>query len=71
MTAGGAASEGDAPHALEAAESSPLVVRRRSGRRVSTDPVPGSDPTPAPESARQGSSENDQRLRADVPPHWG
>ncbi|WP_396600010.1 hypothetical protein [Frigoribacterium sp. R86507] len=71
MTAGGAASDGDAPHEFESVEQRPLVVRRRAGRRVTTDPVPGSDPTPAPEPGRQGSSENDQRLRADVPPHWG
>lgn len=43
-------------------------VRRR--RRVTTQPVPGSDPTPAPEPARHGTGENDVRLRADVPPHW-
>ncbi|NRD26977.1 hypothetical protein [Frigoribacterium sp. VKM Ac-2836] len=64
-------SDADAGDALEAVEQRPLVVRRRAGRRVSTDPVPGSDPTPAPEPDRQGSSENDRRLRADVPPHWG
>ena len=71
MSAGGAASDDDASSALEAVEPRPLVVRRRAGCRVTTDPVPGSDPTPSPEPERQGSSENDQRLRADVPPHWG
>ena len=71
MSTGGASSDGDARRALEVAEHRPLVVRRPGGRRVTTDPVPGSDPTPAPEPDRQGSSENDQRLRADVPPHWG
>ncbi|MBA8813658.1 hypothetical protein FB463_001907 [Frigoribacterium faeni] len=71
MTRGGATSGDDTPGVVEAAEQRPLVVRRRAGRRVTTDPVPGSDPTPAPEPPRQGSGENDQRLRADVPPHWG
>jgi len=48
-----------------------LVVRRRAGRRVTTDPVPGTDPTPSPEPERHSSAENDARLREDVPPHWG
>jgi hypothetical protein len=46
----------------------PLVVRRR-GRRVSTGPVDGVSREPAPE--RQQSTENDDRLRGDRPPHWG
>ncbi|WP_413316697.1 hypothetical protein AA0Z99_08650 [Agrococcus sp. 1P02AA] len=46
----------------------PLVIRRR-GRRVSTEPPPGY--TGEPSQERQQSSENDARLRADVPPHWG
>ncbi|MET0161202.1 MAG: hypothetical protein ABW204_00975 [Microbacteriaceae bacterium] len=44
---------------------------RRPHRRVRTEPVPGSDPNPAPEPRRHTSSENDARLRADKPPHWG
>ncbi len=43
----------------------------RSGRRVTTAAVPGSDPTPAPEPARHGAGENDDRLLRDRPPHWG
>jgi hypothetical protein len=71
MSRGGAASDDDAPDVVEAVAQRPLVVRRRGGRRVSTDPVPGSDPTPAPEPPRHASAENDAQLRADVPPHWG
>ena len=68
--AGGADPAGDAPPVVEAVAPA-LVVRRRAGRRVTTDPVPGSDPAPAPEPERHGSAENDARLREDVPPHWG
>ena len=46
----------------------PLVIKRR-GRRVSTEPAPGYTGEPAQEP--QQSSENDDRLRQDVPPHWG
>lgn len=53
---------------VEGQESAPLVIRRR-GRRVSTEPAPGSTDEPAQEP--QQSSENDERLRQDVPPHWG
>jgi len=49
-------------------ESAPLVIRRR-GRRVSTEPSPGYTGEPAQEQRQ--SSENDERLRGDVPPHWG
>ncbi|MBF4580130.1 hypothetical protein [Frigoribacterium sp. VKM Ac-2530] len=59
------------PAVVETAGPAPLVVRRRGGRRVSTDPVPGSDPAPAPEPPRHASGENDRQLRDDVPPHWG
>ncbi|ARJ04760.1 hypothetical protein GCM10010988_36590 [Cnuibacter physcomitrellae] len=57
-------------------------IRRAGRRRVITDPVPGSDPTPqdlprvepvrAAEDADAPSArgENDERLRRDVPPHW-
>jgi len=63
------ADEADAT--LEAATPAPLVVRRRGGRRVTTDPVPGSDPAPAPPPPREPNGENDRQLRDDVPPHWG
>lgn len=42
----------------------------RPGRRVTTQPVPGSDPAPAPEPERHASGENDARLLGDRPPHW-
>ncbi|WP_210507121.1 hypothetical protein [Naasia sp. SYSU D00057] len=50
---------------------------------MTTAPVPGSDPAPqaSDDAVRAGedseeswgdrSSGNDDRLRADVPPHWG
>ena len=44
------------------------AARRR--RRVTTQPVPGSDPAPAPEPPRHRAGENDDQLRRDVPPHW-
>jgi len=56
---------------LVPAPAVPLVVRRRGARRVTTDAAPGTDPAPAPESRGVDSRENDSRLRADVPPHWG
>lgn len=43
----------------------------RPRRRVTTQPVPGSDPTPAPEPARHATGENDARLLGERPPHWG
>ncbi len=43
----------------------------RKHRRVTTEPVPGSDPTPQPEPPRHSENENDERLKADKPPHWG
>lgn len=43
---------------------------RRRRRRVRTDAVPGSDPNPQPEPPRHSAGENDDRLRADKPPHW-
>lgn len=54
--------------------AAPLVIRR-SGRRVSTAPMPGWTDEPAGEQEQEGeqrrSSENDAQLRRDVPPHWG
>jgi hypothetical protein len=55
--------------AADAAE--PPVPRRRKNRRVTTQPVPGSDPNPAPEPPRHAPGENDEQLKRDVPPHWG
>ncbi len=53
---------------VEDGSPEPLVVRRR-GRRVSTGPVDGASAEPAPEPRQ--STENDERLRGDKPPHWG
>jgi hypothetical protein len=39
--------------------------------RVTTPAPEGSDPAPAPEPARSSGDENDERLKGDVPPHWG
>ncbi|MBO1769525.1 hypothetical protein [Agrococcus sp. TF02-05] len=74
MTADAPAADGREPEAdagepAERAESARLVIRKR-GRRVTTDPVPGYMGGPEPEP-QQPSSENDARLRGDVPPHWG
>ena len=44
--------------------------RRRKHRRVTTAPVPGSDPNPEPEPPRSSGTENDAQLKQDVPPHW-
>jgi len=43
---------------------------RRRGRRVRTTPPEGSDPTPQPEPPRHTSTENDERLKGDKPPHY-
>ena len=59
------------------------MAEPRPHRRVRTAPVPGSDPEPqrrddpvragedAEESWGDRRSENDDRLKADKPPHWG
>jgi hypothetical protein len=55
----------------------PVVTPERTGgavrprRRVTTQPVPGSDPAPVSEPPRHGHGENDARLLGDRPPHWG
>jgi hypothetical protein len=49
----------------------PAPIVRRRGRRVTTEPAPGSDPAPAPVDRRVDSHDNDARLRGDKPPHWG
>ncbi|WP_404311796.1 hypothetical protein LG314_10640 [Agrococcus terreus] len=68
-----AAAEAAADEVESAAEApetapAPLVIRRR-GRRVTTEPSPGW--IGEPEQERTQSRENDDRLRGDVPPHWG
>jgi hypothetical protein len=44
---------------------------RRPHRRVTTQPIAGTDPSPQAEPPRHAENENDDRLRADKPPHWG
>jgi len=46
-------------------------TRRHKHVRVTTEPPAGSDPNPAPEAPRGSGTENDARLKADKPPHWG
>jgi hypothetical protein len=38
--------------------------------RVTTEPVEGSDPTPAPKASRAPRTDNDARLKAEKPPHY-
>lgn len=40
-------------------------------RRVTTKSPAGSDPTPEHAPPRHRAAENDEQLKADVPPHWG
>jgi hypothetical protein len=43
---------------------------RRGSRRVTTPPPEGSDPSPLPEPSRSNGRENDERMRAEKPPHY-
>lgn len=63
--ASSAADDGDAvkPHAT--------APKPRKHARVRTAPVDGTDLHPAPEAPRSSGTENDARLKADKPPHWG
>lgn len=45
--------------------------KRRKHVRVTTKAPAGSDPNPTPEPSRNSGTENDARLKADKPPHWG
>jgi len=47
-----------------------LTTERRTRRRVTTPPPPGSDPAPSREPERHRLDENDDRLRAEKPPHY-
>lgn len=68
--------DGEPKHASEPA-AAPVTgdpahrAGRRRGRRVRTEPPAGSDPTPSPEPPRHASTENDEQLKRDKPPHWG
>lgn len=57
--------------AIPAGSVSPPAPRARVRRRVRTEAPAGSDPSPAREPERHDAGENDERLRADKPPHWG
>lgn len=58
-------------------EDAEKALAKKAGRRkhkhvrVTTPPPAGSDPNPAPEPPRGTGTENDARLKADKPPHWG
>ena len=60
----------DGVSALIVAAPVPPPVIRRGRRRATTQPVPGSDPSPAPEAPRHTLTENDARLNAEKPPHY-
>ena len=47
-----------------------VPIGRGKHRRVTTEVPAGSDPTPAPEPPRHASTENDEQLKRDIPPHW-
>ena len=56
---------------VAAVSATPQVpVIRKGPRRATTEPVPGTDPSPAPEAARHTLTENDARLKAEKPPHY-
>lgn len=55
-----------------ASEGAPRI--RKTGRRVTTEPVEGyigEPPADSGEDKGQGAGENDARLIGDKPPHWG
>ena len=62
--------EGGAESSEEGVEPSAAAEVRPKRRRATTPPPPGSDPTPLPEPARGTGTENDDRLKADKPPHY-
>ena len=63
--------QGKEPPTSEEAERSVLgATKGKRHRRVRTAAVPGSDPAPQPEPPRLDPDENDDRLKADRPPHW-
>lgn len=58
---------GDAPAARPDERA---TARPRVRRRATTPPPPGSDPAPLPEPERHSLDENDDRLKAEKPPHY-
>ena len=67
----GEALDDDVERQLAVSEFESTVRRPRKHVRVRTAPAPGTDPFPEPEPPRSTGSENDARLKADKPPHWG
>jgi hypothetical protein len=59
------------PEHVERALAQQPDTRKNKHVRVTTEAPAGSDPTPAPEPSRSSGTENDARLKADKPPHWG
>lgn len=56
----------------EAPEREPEAPKRRKPRRASLPAAEGTDPEPYdPPAEPRGATENDDRLKADRPPHWG
>jgi hypothetical protein len=43
---------------------------KKRPRRVTTEPPPGTDPNPVAEPDRHELTENDERLKAEKPPHY-
>jgi hypothetical protein len=64
----GSGAAGETGASADAAPAAPVI--RRLPRRATTQPVPGSDPRPAPEPDRHTLTENDDRLKAEKPPHY-
>jgi len=63
-------SETDADQPQADAEQSAVDAPQPKRRRATTPHPPGSDPTPLPEPPRGTGTENDDRLKADKPPHY-
>ena len=59
------------PDEVEIGLASEPGTGRHKRPRITTEPPAGSDPNPAPEPDRGTGTENDARLKADKPPHWG
>jgi hypothetical protein len=56
---------------LAQAEASTEGTTKPRKRRVTTKAPAGSDPTPEHGPPRHRADDNDEQLKADVPPHWG
>ncbi len=59
------------PEDVEQALAAKPGRKKHKHVRVTTAPPAGSDPNPTPEPPRGTGTENDARLKADKPPHWG